>query len=135
MAEPITVDIGGPADVNIVNARRGSPWVLPCTLEFDESDGVDANTVTAAALALKSKRGDSEAPAITMIADITHVSELVVVLTFRATKDETLGVSPDLYQWDFELTAEGDDNPLDAWAPAGGTWRVTDRIVERDEVS
>ena len=134
--ETVTIDIGGPADVDITNARRGSAWVLPCGLAFTEDDGVDATTITRAVLALKPRSGDSEAAALELTGEIGDgATPLAVAFTFRAGKDDTLEVSPGLYRWDFEFEADGEDNPLDGWAPAGGTWRVVDRVVERDEVS
>lgn len=133
MATRVALDIGGPAQLDIVNARRGSRWYIPATLTFTEEDGIVAADITAATLALKREAEDDVDPVLSVEATVTVISEFVVLLEFEVPADETPDIDAGLYKWEFEL--ESGNELADGWAPTAGNWRAVGRVVEREDGS
>lgn len=126
----VSVDIGGPAQLDVKNARRGSRWYLPMTLTFVTADGLDANDITGATLWLKKSNSDDTADAVLAVTGtVTVASALSVLIEFEVAADDTPAIDAGAYAWDWELAST--DERLDGWAPCSGSWRVVQRIYER----
>lgn len=113
------INVGGPVEVNIPDARRGSPWRITMTF----SDDLDLSGLASASLTLKPAAGGAST---VIVGDITQ--KAVGVVSFFAAKAATLAVAAGVYYWETEFTT-ATGQPLDGWAPMAGTWRVTERVT------
>lgn len=119
----VSVDIGGPASLDIEDAEVGSRWYLPVQFE-DVPDDIDLTTITGGIGVIRNSVRDDVIVAEIEI-DISRKAESIFAL--EVLPADHVGVGAAEYVWGMRFAASTPE--LDQWVPLAGTWTVVDHGV------